>query len=370
MKYRFNISSLWLIILILEVCWWVPVFLIYPELSGRDDFALEHPDLAWGFIALPFLGMLIVYRWWWMNRRVTKIGDERLLQHTWKGVRPSMGLAKYGLLRFALGALLIAAINPQYGKGKLEGVSKSMDILIALDVSNSMKASDAGNNRDRLAMAKLALGKFYNGLRGDKVGLLLFAGDAKLQLPLTRDYHAADVFTEKATPNSITLQGTDIANALNESMESMEAEDGRQKAIILISDGENHEADALTIAHNAAEKGVIIHTVGVGSEKGVPVPEFDAFGRRKGNKRDAEGNTVLSRLNEDLLKEIASITGGTYVKAEGAEFGLEYLRDELAKMERTSTETIDYLDYEDQFQWFLGAGILLLALSLPLKETL
>ena len=370
MKWKYNISHSWLLILIMEVVWWIPMFFIYRELSGREDFTLERPGWTWAFIALPFLGMLITCRWWWMNRRIRKIGDERLLQHTWNGIHPGKGLLKYGLMRFAMGALVVAMINPQYGKGKLEGVSKSMDILIALDVSSSMNASDAGNNRDRLAMAKLALGKFYNGLRGDKVGLLLFAGDAKLQLPLTRDYHAADVFTEKASPNSISLQGTDIANALNESLESLETEDGRQKAIILISDGENHEADALEIARKAAQEGIVIHTVGVGSEKGVPVPEFDQFGRRKGNKKDADGNTVLSRLNEDLLKQIASETGGTYVKAEGAEFGLEYLRDELADTERTSVETIDYLDYEDQFQWFLGAGIILLALSLPIKEAI
>jgi Ca-activated chloride channel family protein len=369
MNNRYNIALFLLLAAGLEVLFWVPGLFVLDFMSDRNDFRLEHPDMAWWFFFIPVLILAFTLRMVSWNRRSLRFADARLQPALLE--RPSLTgeSLRYVALRAGLGLLLVAMINPQYGVGEREGETESVEIMVALDISNSMLAKDKGSSRDRLSTAKVAIGQFLKELRGDRVGLVVFAGNAVLQLPLTADYDAARLFLNTVTTETVSSQGTNIAAALEKSLVSMDMENGVKKAIILISDGENHEEDAVSLAAQAAEAGIIIHTIGIGSPNGVPVPELDAMGNRIGNLRDENDETVLSKLNEDLLQEIAATTGGSYTHANGYNLGLGPVLDEIKSMERTASgETVKYTDYNDQFQWFLAAGLLFLIGYYPIMQ--
>jgi Ca-activated chloride channel family protein len=239
--------------------------------------------------------------------------------------------------------------------------------MIALDISKSMMAEDLVPDYNRLDIAKLAIGKLMSELKGDHVGIVVFAGEAYKQLPLTPDYQVAKLFLKSIGSDMISSQGTDIGNAIELCMSSFNEERKTNKAIIIISDGEDHEEMAVNAASEASENGVVICAVGMGSDKGVPIPIIKN-GKKVGIKKDKDETTVLTKLNEQNLIQIAEAGNGTYTKTRGLNLDLRKILDRINKIEKSSLKKDRYSTYDDQFQWFLFPGLLLLFLDFLMFE--
>ena len=303
----------------------------------------------------------------WKNKVFKRLADARLLTHLTQSVSSTKTFWKFFFLRNAIVFLIIALANPQYGKGETKAVSEGIEIMIALDISNSMRALDLDPQRDRLKLAKMAIEKVLSNLHGDKVGIVLFAGDAFVQVPLTVDYSLAKMFLSSVRPEMMSNQGTAIGLAIEKCMASFDFENGINKSIIVISDGEDHEYSAIEAAQAALEKNVIISTVGMGKLTGTPIPDYQN-GRIVGMKKDFQGNTVTTKLNEQMLKDIAENGGGEYTRAQGSYVNLTGLLESIRKIEKTELESKLYTDYKDQFQWFLGFGLICLICHLLISE--
>jgi Ca-activated chloride channel family protein len=261
--------------------------------------------------------------------------------------------------------VIIGIVNPQSGT-KLEEVKrKGADLMICLDVSNSMKAEDLKPNR--LEKAKQSISKLVDKLEGDRIGIIVFGGEAYVQLPITTDYAAAKLFLESINTEMIPTQGTAIGAAIDLAVESFGKDEGKNKAILIITDGENHEDNAVKAAESAAEKGITIHAIGMGSVDGAPIPIYKN-NVREGFRKDKEGNTVITKLDEKTLQEIATAGNGIFVRATNADAGLNYVLDAIGKLEKKEFESKMYSDYEDRFQWFIAAAFILLLIETFLTE--
>ncbi len=261
--------------------------------------------------------------------------------------------------------LIIGLANPQIGS-KLEKIQrKGADLIIALDVSNSMLSQDI--RPDRLTRAVQGISKLVDRLEGDRIGIVVFAGKAYVQLPITTDYSAAKMFLSTISTQMVPSQGTAIGDAIDLAVESFK-DDERSKAIIIITDGENHEGDALESARAAAAKGIKIFTIGMGSPEGSPIPVYDANGRQTGYKIDRQGQTIISKLDETALQQIASAGNGIYVRASTGQDGLTKILDEINSLEKQEIETKMFSEYEGRFQYFLAISLLLLIIEFLIPE--
>ena len=268
-----------------------------------------------------------------------------------------------GVFKFVVFLLMIACVilglaNLQSGSKMEEVKREGIDLYIAVDVSNSMNAQDIVPSR--LDRSKQAINKLISDLRGDRLGVIVFADKAFVQLPITTDYSAAKMFLSSVNTSSVASQGTAIGEAIKLAVKSF-PNDERSKAIVIISDGEDHENDAaMEAAREAVKKGIRIYTIGMGLPDGAPIPEYNQYGRQVGYKKDRNGSTIVTRLDEDMLRRIAETGGGMYVRANNSNVGLEKIYDDISKMDKTEIDTQVFTDYEDQFQWFIGPAILLL----------
>ena len=244
--------------------------------------------------------------------------------------------------------------GPQFGS-KLETVKRQgVEIMVCLDVSNSMLAEDV--SPDRLSKAKQMLSKLTDGFSNDKVGLIVFAGDAFTQLPITSDYVSAKMFLSSINPSMVSTQGTAIGAAINLAMRSFTPSETSDKAIILITDGENHEDDAVKAAAAAAEKGIHVNIVGMGDPKGSPIPVDSSNNYMK----DKDGNVVITKLNEEMCQEIAAAGHGTYVRADNTNSALRALQKEIDKMNKSELDSKVYSEYDERFQTFAWIALILL----------
>jgi Ca-activated chloride channel family protein len=271
---------------------------------------------------------------------------------------------KFLLIFLCITSMIIGISNPQIGTKMEEVKREGVDLMIALDLSNSMLAEDIKPNR--LERARQAISRLIDKLEGDRIGLIVFAGDAYVQLPITTDYSAAKLFLSTVNTNIVPSQGTAIGKAIDLSIRSFDMENGQNKAIIIITDGENHEDDALEQAKLVNEKGVFVHTLGMGLSKGGPIPIYNKYKNNTGYRKDKEGNTIISKLNEQMLQEIASAGNGTYVRANNTQAGLSTLFSEINKMEKKEIGSMVFTDYKDRFQLFLFIALLLLFFDLIL----
>ncbi len=267
---------------------------------------------------------------------------------------------KFYLFFIAILFIMIGIAGPQIGSKLITIKRKGIELILALDVSNSMLAEDLKPNR--LENAKRSIEKLVDRLQNDKIGLIIFAGDAYTQLPITTDYVSAKMFLNTITPNSVPVQGTDLTKAIEHAAISFTPDSTANKAIILITDGENHEETAKDAATEVANKGIKIYTIGMGSPQGVPIPIRNNFGRQD-FKTDKDGNIVVSKLNEPLLQEIAAIGKGSYFRANNATTGLNNIFDQLDKLDKKELESQIYSDYENHFQVFIIFGVLLLMIE-------
>jgi Ca-activated chloride channel family protein len=260
---------------------------------------------------------------------------------------------------------LVGMANPQIGTKYEEVKREGFELMICLDVSNSMLAEDLTPNR--LERAKQAISRLVDRLKNDKIGIVVFAGEAYIQLPMTVDHSAAKLFLRSIDTDVVSTQGTAIGKAVELAMSSFSANSKANKSIIVITDGENHEDDALKQAAAAVEQGIKVHTIGIGSLEGTPIPMYKR-GQMLGYRKDREGNTVVTKLNETMLQQIAASGEGTYVRANNSRTGLNALMDELEGMEREEFDSKMFTSYEDRFQYFIGVALLLLLIEVLLPS--
>ncbi|MAE14666.1 MAG: hypothetical protein CL821_03635 [Crocinitomicaceae bacterium] len=367
-KYYSKTSNSIVTLLILELLFWTAIISVYQYLTlNVSEFRIEHPKVLWLLILLFLLNAIWVKNKIWKKKAINKFAKLSTLSKIFNGFSNNRSTFKYILFRLAIGMLIIAASNPQYGENERTVASKGIDIMIALDISKSMMAEDIIDEYNRLDIAKLSIGKLMNELRGDHVGIVVFAGEAYKQLPLTPDYQVAKLFLKNIGTDMISSQGTDIGNAIELCMSSFSDERKNNKAIVIISDGEDHEEMAVKAAKEATEEGVVICTVGMGSEKGVPIP-IVRNGKKIGIKKDKDESTVLTKLNEENLIQIAQAGNGTYTKTRGLNLNLRKILDRINEIEKSTLKKDRYSTYDDQFQWFLLPALLLLLLDFMIFE--
>lgn len=314
----------------------------------------EHINYLTGLFALIVLGGLFAFVLWWKKRTVKKIGDTQLVKELTRQYSPFNFLFKFLLVAVCLAAIIVGAANLQM-PGAEDAVSrKGIDVVIAMDVSRSMLADDLKPNR--LERARQLVYKLIDKFPDDRIGLVVFAGHAYLQMPLTTDHAAARMYVQQANPDIVPAQGTVISEALRVSNRAFNSQDRKFKSIILITDGEDHDEQAIPMAQQIAQEGVMINTVGIGSPEGSPIldPSTNDF------KKDANGNTVISKLNEAELQQLAANTNGVYLRLAEPDAAVAALDTQLSKIEKTATGDNSLREYTSYFQWFIALALFFL----------
>lgn len=301
----------------------------------------------------------------WNRKAKNRFGDEKVISNLMPEVSTSKPVLKFLMIIIAFAFLVIGIVDPQIGS-KLEKVKREgIDLYLVLDVSTSMLAEDIKPNR--LERSKLAISTLIDKLQGDRVGIIIFAGNAYKQLPLTTDYSAAKIFLSAVDTKIVPTQGTAIGEAIELATLSF-GETDHNKAIIIITDGENHEGDAVEAATLANELNINVFTIGMGLPEGAPIPIYNSYGVQTGFKKDKNNTTVITKLNEDMLRQIAAAGEGAYARANNASTGLKRIFDEISAIDKKEIETRQFTDYEDRFQVFLGLSLFLLILELLIAD--
>ena len=294
------------------------------------------------------------------RKRMRRFGDEALV----RALMPSRSAAKgwWRTVLFCLGfaCFSVGLARPLLGAKLVERETKGAEIMICLDVSNSMLAQDY--SPDRLSRAKLAISRIVDKLQGDRIGLIIFAGTSFVQLPITTDYVSAKMFLGSIDTRSVPVQGTAIGEAILTAARSFSAQSEKSRAIIVITDGENHEDDPVDAARQVAGTGIRVYTIGVGSLQGQPIP-------RDGDlMKDKDGNIVVTRLDEETLKRVASAGDGAYVHAGSEEFGLNPILDEIRKLEDERFNSVVFEEYDEQYMYFFAAALIFFVLEMLIGE--
>ena len=324
-------------------------------------FRFENPIYLWLLLIIPILIILKIMMWYVQRKKLSRIGNPTLLKELMPDVSRFRPWVKFLLLITALSSLILTLARPQFGSKISHEKRNGIEAIIALDISNSMLAQDV--QPSRLDKSKLMIENLINSFINDKIGLVVFAGEAYVQLPITSDYVSAKMFLSDITPNLISAQGTDIARAIRVSLSSFTQQKGVGKAIILITDGEDNEGGALEAVKEAKEKGVNVFILGVGDSKGTPIP--------LGNGdylKDNHGQTVMTALNENMCKEIAQAGSGTYIHIDNTSLAQEQLNNELSKLQKGDSDAVVYSEYNEQFQIVALLSFILLLIEVCLLE--
>ncbi len=325
----------------------------------------ENPKFFYLFLLIPFLvGIFLLARHY--NRiALINFGDNAIIKNLMPMVSSRRPLLKMSLMIFAICMLIIALVNPKIGSKMEEVKREGVDIVVAIDVSRSMLAEDIKPNR--IDRAKAAVSRLIDNLGNDRIGVVAFAGNAVTQVPITSDHSAAKMILRTLNINTVTAQGTSIGGAIERSMASFLDRELKNKTIIIISDGENHLDDPIEVAKKAANENIIIHTIGIGTPEGAPIPIYQN-NRLSGFLKDTEGNTVISRYDAKTLQDIASTTGGVFKHGMGADMGLNSILDEIKSLEKEEYETTIFADYESRFHYFFALALFFLLLELVIFE--
>lgn len=321
-------------------------------------FRFADIEMLWWLLTIPVFVVAYVLITRYKRRQLSEFGDPELMAQLMPDASKSRPIVKFALLMVALSLLIIAAARPQYGQQEKTVKRQGIEVMVALDISNSMLAEDVAPNR--LDRAKQMLSKMIDNMVDDKVGLVVFAGEAFTQLPITCDYVSAKMFLNTISPKLIPTQGTAIGAALQTAIRafgSQESDAGR--AIILITDGENHEDDAIAAAKQAQELGIQVFVIGIGKPEGSPIPVPGTNDYIK----DRSGQVVVSRLNEEMCQEIAQAGKGAYVRCDNTNTAMRALQQELDRIATTDLETTVYADYNEQYQSFVLIALLLLVID-------
>ena len=324
-------------------------------------FRFENPIYLWLLLIIPILIILKIMMWYVQRKKLSRIGNPTLLKELMPDVSRFRPWVKFLLLITALSSLILALARPQFGSKISHEKRNGIEAIIALDISNSMLAQDV--QPSRLDKSKLMIENLINSFINDKIGLVVYAGEAYVQLPITSDYVSAKMFLSDITPSLISAQGTDIARAIRVSLSSFTQQKGVGKAIILITDGEDNEGGALEAVKEAKEKGVNVFILGVGDSKGAPIP----LGNGEYLK-DNHGQTVMTALNENMCKEIAQAGSGTYIHIDNTSLAQEQLNNELSKLQKGDSDAVVYSEYNEQFQFVALFSFILLLIEVCLLE--
>src|SRR6201996_9484490 len=319
-----------------------------------------HIWILWGLVAVPLLIIWFAGVRTWKKRALARLGERGVIDRIMPDVSFRRPTLKFILYIIAYGFIIIGLADPQIGTRTEDIKRDGADIMILLDVSNSMLSQDLAPNR--LENAKRALDQLISTLHNDRIGIVVFAGEPYVQLPMTTDYSAAKLFLNEISTGMVPTQGTAIGAAIDMGMQSFDFKNNTAKAIILMTDGENHEDDAVKAAENAADKKVAIHVIGFGSEQGSPIPVY-LNGKQAGFHVDSAGHTVISKLNENMCKEIAAAGNGVFVMASNAGSGLNIVMDQVNKMQQKGYDSKQFKDFEDRFQFFFVIAFLLLVVE-------
>lgn len=324
-------------------------------------FRFENPIYLWLLLIIPILIIMKIMMWYVQRKKLSRIGNPTLLKELMPDVSRFRPWVKFLLLITALSSLILALARPQFGSKISHEKRNGIEAIIALDISNSMLAQDV--QPSRLDKSKLMIENLINSFINDKIGLVVFAGEAYVQLPITSDYVSAKMFLSDITPNLISAQGTDIARAIRVSLSSFTQQKGIGKAIILITDGEDNEGGALEAVKEAKEKGVNVFILGVGDSKGAPIPLVNGE-----YLKDNHGQTVMTALNENMCKEIAQAGSGTYIHIDNTSLAQEQLNNELSKLQKGDSDAVVYSEYNEQFQIVALFSFILLLIEVCLLE--
>jgi Ca-activated chloride channel homolog len=330
-------------------------------------FRFAHPEYLYALYVLPLIIVLFFFLFNKQRKNLKTFANSNLHNILLPKHSKIKSWLKIILVTLALSLLILAAANPQIGTRLEEVKQTGIDVFILLDVSLSMSAEDIKPNR--LEKAKYQISNLINKLRGDRIGLIIFSGDAYVQIPLTTDYSAANLFLSAVDFKSVPQPGTAIATAINLAIKSFDFKTPTQKVIVVITDGEDHEGDIIEAVNDAVSKDLKIYAIGLGSQEGVPIPIYNSQGEAIGYKKDRDGNTILTKLNDDILKEIALKGNGKYYRGTNYEDYLDQIFKELSSIEKTEFGTKKVTDYEDRFYYFLTPAILLLILEFFLSES-
>ena len=329
-----------------------------------EMFRFENIEYLWALLLIPIFTVIFVWSRVLRKKALRKFGNLSLLSELMPFSSKNRPILKFVILMLALTFFIAGMARPQFGSKLRTVKNEGVELIIALDVSNSMMAEDIEPNR--LERAKMAISRLVDRLNNDKIGLIVFAGDAYIQLPITSDYNSAKLFLNSISTQIVPKQGTAIGAAINMGVRSFTPNGQANKAIIVITDGENHEDNAVSAAQNAIKEGIVVHTIGMGLPQGSPIPT-NSYGQRDYLK-DRSGNVVITKLDETMLENIATAGKGIYVRANNAQVGLDNLFDEINKMQKDEMESRIYSEYDDQFQYLFAIGLLLLLLEFVILE--
>ena len=326
----------------------------------------EHPEYLYWLLVIPVLVIIYILFRLAQRRRFERFAKIEMRESLVPSHSNRRAHFKFVVFLLMIACIILALANLQSGSKMEEVKREGIDLYIAVDVSNSMNAEDIVPSR--LERSKQAINKLISEMRGDRLGVIVFADKAFVQLPITTDYSAARMFLSTVNTSLVASQGTAIAEAINLALKSF-PDETHSRAIVIISDGEDHETyAALKAAQEAAKQGVHIYTIGMGLAEGAPIPEYNHYGQQTGYRKDGNGNTIITRLDEQMLQKIASTGNGIYVRASNSNVGLEKIYDDINKLDKTEIEAKVFTDYEDQFQWFVGGAIVLLLIEVIISS--
>jgi Ca-activated chloride channel family protein len=328
-------------------------------------FRFGHSKFLYMLAGIPVLIIIYIIAYQIKKKSIRKFGNPAVVEQLMPDVSNFRSHLKFIILTLALIAIIFALAGPQFGSRLKEVKRKGIEIIIALDISNSMRAEDI--KPDRLERSRQAILRLLDQLENDRIGLIVFAGDAYIQVPITTDYDGTRMFLNNINPDIVSRQGTAIDKAIRLASNSFTQDTETNKAIIVISDGENHEGDAVQAAEEANEKGIKVYTIGMGSHDGAPIPIRGAYNKQEFLK-DHQGNVVTSRLNAKVLSQIAAAGGGKYYHATSTNAGLNKLFNDLDKLEKVEIESKVYSEYEEQFPVLVWLAIGLLAVDFLILE--
>lgn len=330
-------------------------------------FIFENPNILWFLLLLLPFTALFYYNLYRKKKSLARLGAEAALLKQVPDYSKGKPHLKFFMLMMIYALLVVALANPQLGTSVKKVERKGIDVMIALDISNSMNSNDI--QPSRLMRAKQAVIRILDKMESDRIGLVVFAGDAVLQLPLTTDYSAAKLFIGNVQTSDLSRQGTAIGKAIRLCADNFDPkyEKDKNKAIIVISDGENHEDDAVGEAAAAARKGIVVSTVGMGSPQGAPIPEY-RNGKIVSYKKDRDGQVVITRMNRSMMQDIAKAGDGFFVEANNISSGVEQVFDKLSRLDKVTFESQNISDYETRYGYFVALALLLLVLEIFLFE--
>jgi Ca-activated chloride channel family protein len=363
-----SFQSMALGVILAELIFWI---IVAAGVVFANEFAphieLHRKDLILLLFALPIATVCFLIHLKWKLKAVAKLSEEKLAESTFPRLSMGREVWRFLIWRLAVAMVVMGGLGPKVGSKLQEVESQGSDLVIAIDISNSMMAEDLG--MDRMSLAKRTVERVLAKLGSDRVGLVIFAGQAYVQCPLTSDYSALKLFLNTISPDLISIQGTALGEAIDVSVLAFKNSPESSRSILLITDGENHEDDPVAAASRASEKGISVHIIGLATPEGAPIPKYDKRGRKVGFIQGVDGAPVVSRLDESVLVATATAGDGSFTRAKKSFVNISPIINALNTAEKTRTSNVMFTDYDHRFQIFLLIALCLLVLESCIPHT-